>query len=734
MHIDLSKGVGPVIKIYAHTKPDTDPSQWQGLLDHIRAVAAGARSRADKFEAGAWGEAAGFLHDLGKYSAEFQAYLAGGSARVDHSTAGAQIARKHYGVAGNLVSAGIAGHHTGLANGIGSGERTPLVTRLASTVPDFSAWRGEFDLPTLTPPRLTPHPTVGKERAGLQLATFARMIFGSLVDADWSDTQAFISGEPVEANAPSLTMLRDALNDHLDLLKGSAEPTHINRIRADILATIRERASKSQGVFSMTVPTGGGKTLSGLAFALDHAVTYRLDRVIYVAPYCAIIDQTADVFRLALSPHSESVVEHHSGFREPRTLVQRQTVEAWHGPIIVTTAVQFFESLFSDRPGRCRKLHNIARSVVMLDEAQTMPLHLLRPCVAILDELARNYGTTVVLCTATQPALIERPTTPERSFVGGLVGVREIAPAPSVLYRRLRRVTVCDVGPLTDAQVAESMIQQQQTLTIVNTRPHARALFESLRYAEGSAHLSTMMCPFHRRRCLATIRQRLSDGLPVRLVSTSLIEAGVDISFRAVWRAMAGLDQIAQAAGRCNREGLHRASESIVTVFEAEHPEPHYMRASAKATREVLRQHTDPLALRTLEAYFQSLYWGRQAGGDGLDERKILPRLNARATDLLFPHEDIARDMTLVDDEGEAILIPFDDIARRLIAALPTAENAGTLVRRLQGYTVNVYPRVFEALRAAGVIVPATEDEQFWRLAEENQYRDDVGLTIEEGA
>jgi CRISPR-associated endonuclease/helicase Cas3 len=317
--------------------------------------------------------------------------------------------------------------------------------------------------------------------------------------------------------------------------------------------------------------------------------------------------------------------------------------------------------------------------------------------------------------------------------VGGFVGVREIAPAPSVLYRGLRRVTVRNVGPMTDAQVAEGMSGQRQALAIVNTRAHARALFDVLKASDGAAHLSTMMCPAHRRQRLATIRRRLKDGRPVRLVSTSLIEAGVDVDFGAVWRAMAGLDQIAQAAGRCNREGRNGASRSIVTVFESEAGEPRYMRAAADATREVLRHHTDPLALRTLEAYFRRLYWARQVGGDGLDARSILSRLNARATDLLFPHEDIARDMNLIDDDGEAILIPFDDAARHLIAALPSAEQLGAMARQLQPYAVNVYPKDFEALRAAGIIVPATTDEQFWTLARGDHYRDDVGLIIDGG-
>ena len=313
--------------------------------------------------------------------------------------------------------------------------------------------------------------------------------------------------------------------------------------------------------------------------------------------------------------------------------------------------------------------------------------------------------------------------------------MREIAPSPSRLYRDLRRVTIRNAGLLTDAEVAKHMRTQRHALAIVNTRRHAHALYDALGDTEGAYHLSTLMCPEHRRQRLRTIRQCLIEDRPARLVSTSLIEAGVDVDFAAVWRAMAGLDQIGQAAGRCNREGRQSASNSVVTVFEPEHPEPRYVRVAADAARDVMRQHKeDPLSLAALEEYFRRLYWARQLGGDGLDAPRILPRLNAGAADLLFPHEDIAREMQLTDDESETILIPFDETARGLIEALPNAENLGAIARQLQPYTVGVYPKDFEGLEAAGVIVAATEDEQFWTLAHPDYYSDDVGLIIQGGA
>lgn len=727
-------------KFYARTH-DTRP--WQGLSEHLLAVGDGARGRAEKFGAAPWAEAAGLLHDAGKYSDAFQARLAGDPISVDHATFGAQVAAQRWGAAGHIIAGPVAGHHVGLANGNSAntnGERTPLADRLTKNVPDASFFFDQIALPDLTQlelrPCLTPHPTAGKDRRGLQLATLSRMILSCLVDADWSDTSAYCGTDITGASGTYATLadLAVALTSHIDRLSAGAVATPLNRVRADILASAQSKAALPPGVYTLTVPTGGGKTLSGMSFALDHAIHNRLDRVIYVAPYTAIIDQTADVLRGALSPHSESVVEHHTGFREPRTQQLRMLVESWSAPIVVTTAVQFFESLFTDRPARSRKLHNISRSVVMLDEAQTMPVHLLRPCVAILDELSRNYGTTIILCTATQPALTERPDAPRRSFVGGFRDVGEIAPDPNALTRDLRRFTLTYIGAVSDTELATAMMAQRSSLAIVNTRRHAHAVYKELAGSPYPAHLSTLMCPKHRRKRLDIIRRRLAEDQPVHLVSTALVEAGVDIDFAAVWRAMAGLDQIAQAGGRCNREGRSDRLASVVTVFDPADDPPFYILPAVAATRETLRRHPDdPLTLDALDHYFRRLYWAMERGDqDGLDTKDILRRLND-APNLLFPHEDIARDMRLIEDDGEVILIPFDETAENLINQLGRDEPAAGLARDLQPYTVSVYAADFQSLVASRTIVPVTSDEQFWSLADRNRYCDDVGLILDVG-
>ncbi|PWB83581.1 MAG: CRISPR-associated helicase Cas3', partial [Methylocystaceae bacterium] len=526
--------------------------------------------------------------------------------------------------------------------------------------------------------------------------------------------------------------------------------------RAAILAAARASAHAGQGIFTLAVPTGGGKTLASLAFALDHAIAKELDRVIVVIPFTSVVEQTADVYREALGDLKDVVLEHHGAFDD--TKIRREgdapemrdklklAQENWDAPIVVTTAVQFFESLFHNKNARCRKLHNIARSVVVLDEAQTLPLPVLRPIVLAIDELARNYRTTIVLSTATQPALLEHPGAPEKSFKGGLRDVRPIIADEKPLFQILKRVEVGLAGKLDDAALAERTSEQSQALTIVNTRKHARELFARLRREDGARHLSTMMCAAHRSEALDAIRTDLANNRPARVISTSLIEAGVNIGFPLVLRAEAGLDQIAQAAGRCNREGRRAASESRVLVFETEeensHPE---MQKRWSATKEVWRKLErgelegsllDPPAI---EAYFKALFWLK--GEAALDEYGILellrPYAPKRGQPLRLPMESIARRFKMIDDAMAPLLIGWDETAQKEIDALRYAERVGGVARRLQRYLVNVPPRDRARLvqrGAAEVIRPERFGEQFVVLTDRSLYRDDVGLDVSDPA
>lgn len=733
---------------FAHSTQRDDRSDWQGLAEHLRNVAALAGEKAAAFDASGLAELTGLLHDLGKYSDDFQRRIAGDAIRVDHATRGAMVAVERFGPIGMLLAYGIAGHHAGLPNGSEGGERTALCDRLKGfgLPPLKDDWRRDIVLPErITAPKLVQQ----KDRCMFQTTFLARMLFSCLVDADYLDTEAFydrvaLPGQANERGAtralevPSLQSLRDRLDAYLS---GFAADSHVNRVRADILAHTRQAARHAPGLFSLTVPTGGGKTLASLAFALDHAIEHGLRRVIFVIPFTSIVEQNAAVFRSALGDLGEAaVLEHHSAFVAaplPRSDAERYqareklrlAMENWDAPIIVTTAVQFFESLFAARPSQCRKLHNVAGSVVILDEAQTLPLKLLRPAVAAIDELARNYRSSIVLCTATQPAL----NAPD--FRGGLEKVRELAPNPPELFRKLDRVRVRHVGTLDDDTLAAQLRDLDQVLCIVNNRRHARALYQSLSDLPGARHLTTLMCAKHRSEVLAEVRVRLKAGEPCRLVSTSLIEAGVDISLPTVYRAEAGLDSVAQAAGRCNRNGERAAELSEVRVFATANSDwapPPELRQFAQAAQEVMRQpqfRDDPLSPSAIEAYFRLLYW--QKGDKELDAANLLGLCAGSRIDSL-PLETLAAEFRMIDTVQMPVIVPFDDDARRGIEGLRYAERSGGLARALQPYLVQLPRDKFDALRRTGAIQPVAPEkwgEQFMELVNGDLYNQHSGLS-----
>ncbi len=733
---------------YAHSSLSPDKLNWQPLSEHLNNVGAIAASCAAHFSASEIAQVAGLLHDLGKYSAEFQARLEGNPARADHATAGAQQAVKRYGLIGKLIAYAIAGHHAGLANGIDDGEaRSTLEVRLklkpGEDIPSTnSIWESEITLPiSIAMPQLKPQAT----QAGFQLAFFVRMIFSCLIDADRTDTQRYmqsLENKPFFKTAhPALDALRDKLDAHLSKMVLKAAPNELNVLRAHILGHSRKQAALPPGLFSMTVPTGGGKTLTSMAFALDHALQYGQRRVIYVIPFTSIIEQNARVFKEAFGDLSNGVIEHHSAFDREADLKLgksnskahysdklRTAMESWDAPVIVTTAVQFFESLFADRPSQCRKLHNIANSVIVLDEAQTLPLKLLRPVMAAIDELARNYKCTIVLCTATQPALRE-----DQGFFNGFQNVREIAPEPEKLFEQLKRTQVHAIGPQTDEQLVDCLRNHQQVLIIVNNRRHARSLYDAIKDEPGAYHLSTLMMAKHRSSVLDVVRQKLSSGEPCKLISTSLIEAGVDVDFPVLYRAEAGLDSIAQAAGRCNREGKRPLGESIVSVFQSDDwSAPPELAQLAGNMRMVMRNHAcDVLAPEAMSLYFKHVYSGR---GTELDAKNLLAMHNNHAPNLSFPFQNIAKAFSMIESHLQPVIVPLDRNAKGLVQSLRIAEKVGGIARQLQPYLVQVPKTGFEALRKAGAIsVIASEKfgDQFWMLENMDLYTEDAGLSWE---
>lgn len=756
---------------YAHTathadgSPDPDKSHWQPLHTgtgdgHLEQVAFRAATFADAFGAADWARLAGLWHDLGKYSEKFQAYLdqandpdADGESPThgpDHSTAGARHANERLAKLGPLLGYLIAGHHSGLSNGRDH-TATCLDARLRKTIEPYSAAPAAL----LAAPEPAPRPPGHAFTSGYALGFFLRMSFSALVDADWRDTEAFMSPERaanrLRDQTPTLEQLRACLDAHLARF---GEPTNsVQRSRAEVLAACRARASDAPGLFSLTVPTGGGKTLSSLAFALDHAIANHLERIVYVLPFTSIIEQNAAVFREVFAPlGNDVVIEHHSNLdpdADHLTPAARLATEDWDAPIIVTTSVQFFESLHAAKPARCRKLHRLARSVVILDEAQTLPVTLLRPCLETLRQLTghdprgrSNYRASVVLCTATQPAITQRD-----DFKSGLRNVREIVPDREALFSVLQRVRVSSLGrePLPDTDLAARLATHPQVLCIVNTRRHAADLFRLLPTDPANFHLSALMCPAHRSAVLGdprdpapgTIRHALRHGLPCRVITTQLIEAGVDVDFPVVYRALAGLDSIAQAAGRCNREG--RLTDDAgqprlgdVFLFAPAQPIPAgFLRRTADSAAEILPRHAaDPLAPAAIEDYFRLHYWRHE---DQTDAKKILdcfPPLQNEQSFLGLAFKDCAERFQFIESTSAAVLVPYDDHGRDLIARLRvTFDPAGQrdLARRLQRHVVQIPEPVARANLGRGLVLL---HDRYLVLDDDLAYSPTLGLQL----
>lgn len=685
---------------YAHVNlGNYGQSTWHNLEDHLNNTSTLANEFAASWNACDWGAAAGLLHDVGKYSQEFQNRLCriGGEDahievfnKVDHSTAGAKYAHINLDGPGMILANVIAGHHSGLLDG--KSASSCLDKRLSKQIPDWSSCpRNILDgMPALKLPF-----SLVNDRAEIQLSVFIRMLYSCLVDADFLDTELFMDSTKAayRHGYKTLGQLEQLFYSHHERLRQSSVASPVNLLRNEVFKNCVDTADDKPGFFSLSVPTGGGKTLSSMAFALRHARKYSLERIIYVIPFTSIIEQNAAVFRKIFG--EDAVLEHHSNFEpDNEDYRSRLASENWDAPIIVTTNVQFFESLYSHKSSRCRKLHNIAKSVVILDEVQNLPAPFLLPCIEILKELVNSYNTSIVLCSATQPAIKKRD-----DFLGGIEGAREIIDNPKSLANSLERTRLTILNSISNNELAVRISDHSQVLCIVNTRRHARELFDCLNGTDGLIHLSALMCPIHRSQRISEIRRRLMENEACRVISTQLIEAGVDIDFPIVFRALAGVDAIAQAAGRCNREGKLEFGQVFVFTPESGLPPGHF-RQTAQATQSVIRQYGDGImGIEAIEEYFKLYYWTK---GDGLDEEDILTDLRAGLVKMLFPFRTISEKFRFIKKDTKPVIIPFDDKARSLIAMLDHVDYPLSIGRRLQPYTVNIYPREWNGLYTQG--------------------------------
>lgn len=702
--------------LLAHGATD-EHLEGQSIEAHLKGTGELAETFAAEFGAAANGKLCGLAHDIGKYSDEFQLRLRGGK-KVDHATAGAIECFK---IKAAFEAVCVIGHHSGLPNvGHKDADTTESQTFFGRKlraeqggIPDYRKnWNGHIALP---------QDYFRPSGRGFATAFYIRMLYSCLVDADYIDTETFMNGDAGRGNYEPLSALCDKLTAYIS--KWNNPTREIDILRQKILNSCIEKASAPRGIFSLTVPTGGGKTVASMAFALNHAVANSMKRIIYVIPYTSIIEQNAKVFRDILG--QENVVEHHSQVshelsEDADELEYRSALatENWDAPVIVTTAVQFFESLYANRSSKCRKLHNIANSVIIFDEAQMIPSNNLRPCVAAIAELVRAYNATAVLCTATQPAIDEMLL--EYSKKESVV---ELCPDVDGMFEKFRRTSFEKEGRLTTDELVSRLESQQQVLCIVNTRKFAQEVYEALP-SEGRFHLSTLMCPVHRKQKLDEIRERLKSGKTCRVVSTSLIEAGVDVDFPRVFREMAGLDSILQAAGRCNREGKRSAESSIVTVFESENKVNKLIAVNRDAAEETVRDWTQPNTTSTIERYFKAyrdfLRNDDKSGVMTASEKGILG--------CGLPFEWIAKEFKLIDQNTFTVYISVGE-GKELISRLREGERSRELYRKAGMYSVSIYENHFNALINAGAAEPFGDDAAI--LTDLSLYSDEKGLATD---
>lgn len=687
----------------------------QSNEEHQSGVAQKAELFASEFGMGDCGRLMGLLHDKGKEQKEWQKYIQGKiNTGPNHAYVGAIIAQRQYPQIAPLIAQSIAGHHRGLYDYCDYIEETkrdlPEDVTIDAAIP--------YQFPKL--PKMEQH----------DLHHLVRMLFSCLVDADSLDTEAFMNPDQAKQRGSHTSMqeLLATLEKHLEGLKANAPDTEVNHIRNYVQEQCVRESQGEVGFYSLTVPTGGGKTLASVLWALHHAVRNNLHRIIIAIPYTSIIVQTAATLKRIFG--EENVLEHHSNVN-PEDIKDKElherlqlATENWDYPIIVTTNVQLFESLFSNKRSDCRKLHNIAKSVIILDEVQTLPLGFYKPIVHTLDTLKRVFGTSVLFTTASQPILsgcIEGAN-PMVSF-DALQSVHEIIPQDAQLHDKLRRVELRFMdGAKSYDEIAAELARHQKVLCIVNTRRDAKELYDRLPKEGICLHLSRMMCPAHVSATIEQIKESLTtqSNLPIRVIATQLIEAGVDIDFPVVFRQEAGLDSILQAAGRCNREGKQGISSTYVFSLGKEHSlPPGFITQTNNARKGMGKQH-DWFSPEAMNSYFKQLH----ARINNFDEKQMQKLLYKPECEF----EEAARQFHLIDDQTTSVIINWNGSVA-LYQQLITQGPSYSLMKKLAQYSVNIRKRDFDKLHSTGVIEEPFEN--IYAITSPDFYRADTGLTTD---
>lgn len=718
--------------IISHLKPveNTFPQQWtfQSNEEHSNGVAILASQFASEFGFENWGKIAGLLHDKGKEQDLFQKYISKESGydptirfsgKVNHAYVGALIANQLYRQSYPILSHIILGHHGGLK------DYGDFELKMREQIPeDINVI--PLDIPLTLPSNFKPEAS--------DFNHLIRILYSCLVDADYLDTEGFMNEENAELrkDKQSLCNLLPKLEAHLQNISASASDTPVNKIRAQVQKQCIVCADDSPGFFSLTVPTGGGKTLSSLVWAMKHAIKYNKRRIIIAIPYTSIIVQTAEILREIFGV--ENILEHHSNvdldFKDDEHIKSQNrqrlklATENWDYPIIVTTNVRLFESMYSNKPSACRKLHNISNSVIILDEVQTLPTQYLQPIVDGLKSYQRLFGASILFTTASQPILTGKHFGTNNSIkFDGIDNIKEIVPQSFLLHEKLSRVNLSiDEKSSNYDEIAERISKHDRVLCIVNTRKVAQELFSRLPKEGLTFHLSRMMCPIHVKETIQKIKDALKNNSDkvIRVVATQLIEAGVDIDFPIVYRQEAGLDSILQAAGRCNREGKLNSKGSAY-VFSIEGVNHYGQIKFANNARKNIVGNPDWFAPETMEKYFEQLY----SRSDTFDKAEIKRCLNKPCD---FSFKEAHENFRLIDDNGTTIYVNYGDCIE-IIAQIKSEGLNPYLAKKLNQYGVTIKERDFKALLQYGAIKEELEGIYF--LHERAQYHETIGLTLD---
>lgn len=711
---------------------DKENGLKQTVLEHAIGTANCAEKFASSFTVPIYGKILGLYHDIGKFSKEFQNYLLYGGVKgsVDHTGAGSIEIFKTGLNSKNptffLLAMCIAGHHGGLpdmGDNPKTSEKGTLLYRLNnSSFPDCAVYK-EY-LPSIKSedvPDITKNLT-----AAFTQMFYVRMLYSCLVDADYLDTEAFLADKTVlRSGFIDITKMKLLVDEYTSKFDPSSSA--LNKMRCELLKQCKDAGSDNKQIhknlYTLTIPTGGGKTLSSLSFALNRAVLTGRQRIIYVIPYTSIIEQNAGVFKGIVGKNN--VVEHYMNVVYDDTdgsNRKKLATENWDAPLIVTTNVQFIESIFANKPSKCRKLHNIANSIIIFDEAQMLPEDYLLPCVEVIKELTEHYNCCVVLCTATHPSL-------DKFFDNKAL---EIVDKPKFYYDVFKRTKIKILGKLTKSELAAKLKKYSQVLCIVGTKRKAQQIFELLKEEKNVYHLSTNMYPAHRKRILEEVRVKLKNGEVCRVISTSLIEAGVDVDFPTVYKEMDALDSIVQAAGRCNREGKRNVEDSIVYVFELEGNSNKLRLLEKQVTENILQEYEDISSPEAITAYFNKLH---VLLAENLDKRKIFEFLKHGRQRFYF--KTIASMVKIINDNTKSIFIPFDSNAKIIEQELRSGARTKELMRKMGAYCVNIYYQAdnihlesaYEKLLHNNKI--EILDENITILVDDKVYDNKIGLIVD---